>query len=211
MTEQISKEDLDWLDTLSGKSPAGIDPFVSAQATAVRKALIARRDAIETDASNVGCRGLEEIRDRLQREGLMEIAELNRQKGPWRRLMASLGVGSSGGMKAAPIWGVAATIMLAVLVTFQVYETQPDEASIYRGDPNTTTLIVENPEIRANEIVAEIKALSSDGVKMTRLNDGGIQLKIKDSPHVQDYLLTQRIEAMAVDGVIRIDVVSKKK
>ena len=41
MTEEISKEDQDWLDALSGKSPEGIDPFVSAQATAVRKALIA--------------------------------------------------------------------------------------------------------------------------------------------------------------------------
>ena len=212
MTEKVTKEDQDWLEVLSGKSPAGVDPFVAAQASAVRKAMVARREAIETDATNVGNRGLDEIRARLHREGLMTVADsFQREKNWWHRVMKILSVGSGCGMKAAPIWGVAATIMLAVLVTFQVYEPQPDEAPIYRGDPNTTTLIVENPEVRANEIVAGIKALSSDGVEIIRLEGGRIQLKIKDSPRVQDYLLAQRIEAMAVDGIIRIDVVAKKK
>lgn len=213
MTEEISKEDQDWLNALSGKSPEGIDPFVSAQAAAVRKALIARREAVETEAKRMGNRSLDEIRTRLQREGLMDSAEPGQLKdGWWQRVKEIFGVGSvGGGMKVAPIWGVAATLMLAVLVTFQVYEPQPDEASIYRGDPNVTTLIVENPEIRANEIVTGIKALSSDGVEIVRLKDGRIQLKIKDSPRVQEYLLTQRIEAMVVEGIIRIDVVPKKK
>ena len=213
MTDEISKEDQDWLDTLSGKSPDGVDPFVSAQAAAVRKALIARREVIETDAKSRGSRSLDEIRTRLQREGLMDSAELGQlNDGWWHRVKEILGVGSvGGGMKAAPIWGVAVTLVLAVIVTFQVYGPQPDEASIYRGGPNTTTLIVENPDIRATEIVAGIKALSSDDVEIARLKDGRIQLKIKDSRIVQEYLLDQRIEAMAVEGVIRIDIVPKKK
>lgn len=213
MTEEISKEDQVWLDAISGKSPPGIDPFVLAQAAAVRKALIARREAIETDARSMGNRSLDEIRTRLQREGLMDSAEPRQLKeGWWHRVKEILGVASvGGGMKAAPIWGVAATLVLAVLVTFQTYEPQPDDASIYRGDPNTTTLIVENPEIRANEIVAGIEKLSSDGVEIVRLKDGGIQLKIKDTQRVQDYLLAQRIEAIAVEGMIRIDVVPKRK
>ena len=213
MTEEISKEDLDWLDALSGKSSASVDPFVAAQASAVRKAMLARREAIEADANSVGTRGLKDIRARLQREGLMEFADesSSQKKGLWSRVMEITGIGSGGGMRAAPIWGVAATIILAVLVTFQVYDPQPDEASIYRGNPNTTTLIVENPEIRVSEIVAEIRALSSDGVEITRLEDGRIQLKIKDSPRIQDYFWDQRIEAMAVDGIILIDVVPNRK
>ena len=213
MTDEISKEDQDWLDTLAGKSPEGIDPFVSAQATAVRKALIARREAIESDAKSMGKRGLDEIRTRLQREGLMDsIGPGQLKDGWWQRVKEILGVGSvGGGMRGAPIWGVAATLVLAVLVTFQVYEPQLDEASIYRGDPSTTTLIVENPDIRANEIVAGIKALSSDDIEVSRMKDGRIQLRIKDSQRIQDYLLDLRIEAMAVDGIIRIDVVPKKK
>ena len=212
MTEEISKEEQDWLDALSGKSPAGIDPFVAAQASAVRKAMVARREAIETDATNAGNRGLDEIRTRLHCEGLMAAAEsVQRERQWWHRMMEIIGFGSGSGMKAAPVWGVAMTIILAVLVTFQVYEPQPDEASIYRGVPNTTTLIVENPEVRANEIVAGIEALSSKGVEVSRLKDGRIQLKIKDSPRVQDYLLDQRIEAIAVDGIVRIDIVSIRK
>lgn len=213
MTEEISKEDQDWLDMLAGKSPEVIDPFVSAQVSAVRKALIARREAIETEAKSMGIHRLDDIRTRLQREGLMAFAEPGQLKdGWWHRVKEIFGIGSVGsGMKVAHIWGVAATLMLAVLVTFQVYEPQPDEASIYRGDPSTTTLIVENPEARANEIVAGVKALSSDDVEIARLKDGRIQLRIKDSRSVQEYLLDQRIEATAIDGIIRIDVVPQKK
>ena len=213
MTEEISKEDQDWLDALSGTSPEGIDPFVSAHASAVRKALIARREAIETDAKSMGKRSLDELRTRLQREGLMDSAEPGQlKKGWWRQAMEIIGFGSVGGrMKAAPFWGATAMLVVAVLVTFQGYETQPDETLIFRGDPNTTTLIVENPEIRANEIVAGIRALSSDDVEVVRLKDGSIQLKIKNSPRVQEYLLAQRVEAMAIEGIIRIDVVPKRK
>lgn len=214
MTEKISKDDRDWLDVLSGKSPVGVDPFVAAQALAVRKAMVSRREAIESDADSIGNRGLDEIRARLQREGLMDSVKKNGQleNGWWRRTMDIIGLGSSeGGTKMAPVWGVAAMLVAAVLVTFQVYEPQPDEALIYRGDPHTTTLIVENPEIRANEIIAGVRAITSDSVEMKRLKDGSIQLKIKDSQRVQDYLLALRIEAMAFEGVIRIDVVPKKK
>ncbi len=213
MTEKISKEDQDWLDTLSGKSPEGAEPFVSAQSLAVRKALTARREAIEADAIQTGMHGLEKIRARLQREGLMDSAQTGQPKnGWWHRVKEILGVGFAGReMKMAPLWGVATTVVFAVLVTFQIHAPQTDEALSYRGVPNTTTLIVENPEVRANEIVAGIKALSYDGIEMIRLKDGDIQLKIQDSPRVQEYLLAQRIEAITTEGIIRIDVVSKKK
>jgi hypothetical protein len=36
-------------------------------------------------------------------------------------------------------------------------------------------------------------------------------LTIKDSTSVQDYLITQRIESIAVEGMIKIEVVPKKK
>ena len=211
MTEKPSKEDLDWLDVLSGESPTGVDPLVAAQALAVRKALAARREAVESDANRIGNRGLDEIRARLQRDGLMDVAEPRQlKKDWWLRVMEFLGVGSADwGMKASA-WGVAATVVIAVLVTFQVYEPYPDEASVYRGDPNTTTLIVENPEIRANEIFTGIKAISSDSIKIIQLKNGRIQLTIKDSQRVQEYLLAQRIEAIAIDGIIRIDVAPKK-
>jgi len=209
MTEELSKEDQDWLEALSGASCDGADPSVLAQASAVRQALAARREAIELDAMSTGDRGLDAIRARLQREHLMDSADSSVLKAGWlARIRSVLGVGASGGgMNLAPIWGVAATLMLAVFVTFQLQGPQQKEDLVYRGDANITTLIVENPQARADELVAGIEAVSSDSVEVTHLEGGRLQLRIRDSEHVQDYLLEQRIDAIAIEGIVTINVV----
>lgn len=213
MSEDNSKEDRDWLDSLAGKPPKDTDPVVSAEALAVRKALAKRRDEIEADAARVGDSGLEEIRARLRREGLMTPPVKAEQEYGWlERIKGIIGIGSStGSANRFPVWGLAATLALAILLTMQMPRQEPDEATVMRGDASAATLIVEDPEGRANEIVAGIKALSPEAVEMTRLGDGSIQLRIKDSPPVQDYLIGQRIEAVAVDGTVKIRVVPLKK
>lgn len=209
MSEDISKEDQDWLDTLAGKQPQDVDPLVVAKALAVRKALASRRDEIEANATRVGNVGLDEIRARLQREGLLvPSAKAERGHSVWEHIKNLVGFGSA---QRVPIWGLAATLALAILLTMQMPQHDPEEATVFRGDPNATTLIVENPEVRANEIVSGIKAISPNAVQMTRLSDGGIQLQITDSQPAQDYLLEQRIEAIAADGTIKIYVVPKNK
>lgn len=209
MSEDISKEDQDWLDSLAGKSPKDVDPVVLAEALAVRKALASRKDEIETDAARVGDSGLDEIRTRLKREGLMGSSDRATQKHDWLAHIKGLfGLGSgTGSANMVPFWGVAATLALAIFLTMQLPLPEPDESMIVRGDAHATTLIVENPEVRANELVAEINALSLDAVQMTRLGDGSIQLLIRDSEPVLDYLLAQRIEAIAVEGNVKILVV----
>jgi hypothetical protein len=213
MSEEISKEDRDWLDSLAGKPPKDADPVVSAEALAVRKALASRRNEIEADAARVGNIGLEEIRARLQREGLMGSPDKAEQEYGWlERIKGFFGIGSgTGSVNRFPVWGLAATLALAILLTMQMPRQEPDEATVVRGDPHATTLVVENPEARANEIVAGIKSLSPDAVQMTRLSDGSIQLRIRDSQPVQDYLLAQRIEAVVVEGNVQILVVPLKK
>jgi hypothetical protein len=213
MNEEVSKEDQDWLDALAGNPPQGMDRVASAQALAVRKALVSRRETIESDVMTRGDNGINEIRARLQREGLMGVPERSQLKNAWwGRAMDSVGFGSgAGGVKAIPIWGVAAMLLIGALLTFQIRGPQTEEALVYRGDPNATTLIVENPELRANEIIAGVNKVAPDAVAMQRLEDGRIGLTIKDSQSAQDYLSTQRIEAVAVAGVIKIEVVPKKK
>ena len=213
MSEDVSKEDRDWLDSLAGKPPKDADPVVSAEALAVRNALASRRDEIEADAARVGNSGLDEIRAQLMREGLMVPPVKAGQEDGWlERIKGFLGIGSgNGSVNRFPVWGLAATLALAVLLTMQLPRQEPDEAAVVRGDPNVTTLVVDNPEARANEIVAGIKDLSPDAVQMTRLGDGSIQLRIRDSQPVQDYLLSQRIEAVAVEGNVKINVVPLKK
>lgn len=208
MSENISKEDQDWLDTLAGKSPEGIDPLIAAQAVAVRNAMISRRDAIESDAISVGDNGLNEIRARLQREGLMDSPEKSPQKnGWWSRVMSIFGFGSSGGgLKAGPIWGLAATLALTVLVTIQVLVPEDDQVDVYRGGASATVLIVDNPLQRKNELLNGLKPLTGS-VDVSPLANGGFKLRVQDSQNVQDYLATQRIEPTVVDGYIEIDVV----
>lgn len=212
MNEKTSKEDQDWLDALSGKSPEGIDPLISAQVSAVRQALASRRDAIESDAISVGDSGLNEIRARLQREGLMDSPERTQLKnGWWARAKEIFGsISRGGGAKAAPIWGLAAMFVATVLVTIQVYVPEENEAAIFRGDPSVTTLIVDNPLQRANELLVELKPLTGS-VDVRPLSDGRFQLRVQDSQKVSDFLAAQRIEPNVVGGYITIDVVPKKK
>lgn len=212
MNETISNEDQHWLDALSGKTAEGIDPLQLAQALAVRKALIERREAIEADAVATENTGLDKVRKRLQREGLIEADRTSQSKKIWwNRVMYILGFGASGkGARAMPVWGVAAVLVVAVLVTFQVYGPQVDESQIYRGDPNTTTLIVDNPEQRANELAVGLRPLSPT-TEIIQLPAGRYRLKVQGSQAVIDYLQTQRIEPVVVDGFITIHVVSTKK
>ena len=211
MSEELSKEDQDWLDRLAGKSPEGIDPLASAQAAAVRNAIISRRDAIESDAISVGDNGLNEIRVRLQREGLMDSPEKSQPKNSWwRRTLDIFGFGPNGsGLKAGPMWGLAATLALTVLVTIQVLGPEENEVDVYRGSASAIVLIVDNPLQRKNELLNDLTPLTGP-VEVTPLAHGGFKLKVRDSQGVQDYLATQRIEPTVVDGYITIDVVRAK-
>jgi hypothetical protein len=212
MNETISKEDQDWLDALAGKTAEGIDPLQSSQALAVRKALIERRETIEADAVTAGSIGLDKVRKRLQLEGLMKADKTNQSSITWwNRVIGILGLGAGGnGARTMPVWGVAAVLVVAVLVTFQVYGPQVDESQIYRGDPKTTTLIVDNPEQRANELAVGLRPLSPT-TEIIQLPAGRYRLKVQASQAVIDYLQTQRIEPVAVDKFITIDVVPAKK
>jgi len=196
MNETFSTEDQDWLDALAGKPAEGIDPLQSAQALAVRKALIERREAIEADSVMAGSIGLDKVRKRLQLEGLMKADKTNQSSMTWwNRVMGILGLGAGGnGARAMPVWGVAAVLVVAVLVTFQVYDPQVDESQI----------------CRANELVVGLRPLSST-TEIIQLPAGRYRLKVQGSQVVIDYLQTQRIEPVVVNGFITIDVVPAKK
>jgi hypothetical protein len=208
----MTKDDQDWLETLAEKLPEDIDPLISAQALAVRKALADRRHAIETDASRVGTIGLNEVRVRLQREGLMDSPKKISPTTDWReRVMEFIGMGpTANGMKAVPAWGIAATLVLAILVGYEQQEASTGfDPEVVRGS-NVTTLVVENPEEQSNKILEEIKLLNPDGIEVKRFNDGSVHLKITESQAVIDYLSTLRIEPIAVGGFINIYITPKK-
>lgn len=128
--------------------------------------------------------------------------------------MSIFGLGSGEGrFKAGPIWGLAATLALTVLVTIRALGPEEDvtrsQVGVYRGDPSITVLIVDNPLQRKDELRSGMYSLTRS-VEVFSLPNGGFKLRVQDSEGVQDYLINQRIEPTVVDGYITIDVVRAK-
>lgn len=217
MNQPTSDEDQQWLDALAGKT--GGDPRLNAHAQAVRQAMQRRRQEIEADAQRDRTAELLKLRERLQREGLMQPAATQTPSW-WQRLISWLGLapsaqGSASGSGVALTRAVPMAVVLAIAgvglwFAMQGRTPQVDERLIYRGDPNVVTLLVEDPEQRAKVLEAEVKALPAK-VTVQALKPNGWLLRIEDSEAAHDYLATKRIEAIAVKGWITVLVLPAKE
>lgn len=209
MKEEISKEDQDWLDALSGNNVEGIDPLVASQAAAVRVGLQARRAAIEADATVQDSAGLDKLRERLRRDGLLKAENGQQKNGSWLgRLLGGLGI-TTGGALSIPALGMAAVLVLGVVVVLQVALPGRDDDMVYRGDPNVTRQIVENPDQRAEEFAVQLKLIAAT-FEVNRLSYGRVEVKVKDTQAVRALLESERLEPKQVDGYFKIEFVPKK-
>lgn len=208
MTEPISNEDQQWLDALAGHEAS--DPELNAHAQVVRRALHQRRQEIEVDAAQDRSLELARLRTRLEHEGLIRT-ESARTKSWLQKLLTWLTTGSQahGGeigfsrtlSRVIPITVLLALAGAAIWLSLQGRAPQVDERLIYRGDPNVVTLLVEDPELQAKALEAELKALPGT-VSVQALKPTGWVIKVKDSNAVRDYLAALRIEGVAVNGNI---------
>lgn len=210
MTEPISNEDQQWLDALAGHEAS--DPHLNAHAQVVRRALHQRRQEIEVDAAQDRSEELVRLRTRLQQEGLIRT-ESAPTKSWLQKLLAWLAQGSQahGGAigssralsRVVPVAVLLALAVAAIWLAFQGRAPQVDERLIYRGNPNVVTLLVDDPEQRVKVLEAELKALPG-AVTVQALKPTGWVLQVKDSNSVRDYLATQRIEGVVVNGQITL-------
>ncbi len=211
MTQAPDKEDEQWLDALAGRRGESADSKVIQQAESLRRALKVRAELLETKVPYADKEQYEKILFRLQRERLRTSSAGWRESAGWLKVAKVLGVSGDVAIQRNPVlWGMAAVLLLVVITTIRIQTPEKDESIRYRGDPNVVRQIVDNPEQRANEIIANVKTISP-GIEINRMSYGRIQLKIKDSQLVRDYLATQRIEPIFIDGTITIDVVPKEK
>lgn len=210
MNEEISKEDQDWLDALSGRSVPGMDPVIAAQAAAVRGGLQARREAIEADTNVQSEAALNKLRERLRSEGLLHTESSQKSNESWLgKLLGSIGL-TTGGALSIPAISAAAVLVLGVVVVLQVALPGKDGEVVYRGDPNVVSQIVENPDKRAEEVAAQLRLISAS-FEVINLSYGRVQIKVKDTQTARDYFENQRIFPKAVDGFLTIEFVPKKK
>lgn len=217
MNDPISNEDQQWLDALAGQEIT--NPQLKEHAQIVRNALQQRRHEIETDAAKDRSVELAKLRIRLQREGLIR-AEKERTK-TWVEDFAnwfspdSQAKGSSRGIsltlsRTIPVAIVVVLISGAIWLITQDRTPQIDERLIYRGDPNVVTLLVDSPEIRAKELESGLKVVQAT-VTVQALNPNGWLFIVQDSDSVRNYLATQRIEGVAVNGRITIMVLPSER
>ncbi|TXG99636.1 MAG: hypothetical protein E6R09_09970 [Rhodocyclaceae bacterium] len=216
MTDPISNEDQLWLDALAGKNIA--DPNLSAHAQVVRQALQKRRKDIEADAARDRSNEFARLHARLQKEGLIRgktqpsrtwAQEILNWLFPDTQSHSSAGGGSRTRSKVVPLAVLIALIGAALWLTTQMRAPQVDERLIYRGDPNVVTLLVDDPEQRTNVLQTALKALPGT-VTVQALKPNGWLLRVQDSDSVRDYLATQRIEGVPVNGQITLLVLPSK-
>lgn len=216
MTDPISNEDQLWLDALAGKNIA--DPNLSAHAQVVRQALQKRRKDIEADAAQDRSNEFARLHARLKKEGLIRgktqpsrtwAHEILSWLLPGTQSHSSAGGGSRTISKVVPLAVLIALLGAALWFTTQMRAPQVDERLIYRGDPNVVTLLVDDPEQRTNVLQTALKALPGT-VTVQALKPNGWLLRVQDSDSVRDYLATQRIEGVPVNGQITLLVLPSR-
>ncbi len=212
MTTDQDKDDAQWLATLAGQKNTGADPVVQAQAEALRHALQAQSQRVDTRVPLADDAHYEQLLFRLRREGLtgntnpvVRVTEWGRHQGQMAaRAMAN---------HSALAWGVAACAVLVVGVALHLTRMPqgsdgPDMRLILRGQG--TVLIVADPSARAAELVVGLKAAGVEPAVVVG-EDGRVQLKFAASAAALDYLMTQRIEPQPVEGVVTLTLTAAPK
>ena len=102
------------------------------------------------------------------------------------------------------MWGLTATFLIgaAVVVSLQNSAPSSSDEDILRGG-KVTAQIVEQPELRLNQLLQGLRAAGEEPV-IERVSNGSIILKVTSSPRVLDYLDTQRIIPAVVEGKITL-------
>lgn len=190
MTQALDKEDEQWLSALAGQSDPDADPKLNRQAEALRRALQARAEKLETKVPAADAAQYQQLMFRMRREGLASPHH------GWRNPM---------------LWGLAATVVLVVGVVFQTggLHQDQDDANTLRGGGQSTVLIVTEPEVRLAELVTRLRTAGEEPT-VKREADGRIVLTVKGTEKVLEYLATQRIEPTLDHGKLTIELRSVK-
>lgn len=238
MTQTSDREDEQWLAALAGRPDPTADPATNLQAESLRRALQAQSASLEQSVPSASEAKYQRLLFRLRQERL-PIETMRGDAGTvavWRGRSStpakSLGEPSDFEEYEIPsfllvndhrkdairkrrrlqVWATAALVVLSVGVVVQIggrFVGQDDEIATLRGGGKATVLVVANPDMRLAELLAGLKAAGEDA-SVKRDADGRIMLTVKPSDKVLDYLGTQRIEPVVVDGAITLVLIRPK-
>jgi hypothetical protein len=208
MTQAQDKDDAEWLATLAGQENTGADASTRAQAEALRTALQAQSQRMDSRVPLADDAQYQQLLFRLRREGLTGHSSPLNQVVAWSRSQGQMAARTMASQNLWA-WGLAASAVLVVGVALHLSRTQqgsdgPDMRLILRGQG--TVLIVSDPNARATELVAGLKTAGIEP-NVVQNQNGQVQLRFQPTELAWDYLDTQRIQAQPVDGWITITVV----
>lgn len=204
MTTEHDKEDAQWLQALAGESDPTADALINQQAAALRRALQARKAALDAKVPLADEAQYQQLLFRLRREGLTKPPSVWQSAAQW-------GKAATLAMENPALWGMVATVTLVVGVVIQmgVFHPAEDDANVMRGGGQAAHLMVPDPEARLAELLVGLKAAGAEPI-VNREAGGRIAVIVKSSDSVLDYLSTQRIEPVIVNGEITLFIEAKK-
>jgi hypothetical protein len=214
MTQAQDKDDASWLATLAGQENTAADASTRAQAEALRTALLAQSQRMDSRVPLADEAQYQQLLFRLRREGLTGHSSPLKQVVAFSRSRTQdqipVRTKASHNLLA---WGLAACAVLVVGVALHLTRMPqgsdgPDMRQILRGQG--TVLIVADPSARAAVLVVGLKAAGAEPAIVVG-EDGRVQLKFAARAAALDYLMTQRIEPQPVEGVVTLTLTAAPK
>lgn len=211
MENTPDKDDEQWLGALAGRPDPSGDERFTLQAQALRRALQARAEKLEADVPFADEDQYQKLLTRLRIEKLLASKPSWRMSPIWVKTTGVLGLSSEViPWKSPMLLGLTASLVIgvAMVISLQNSVATRNEIDILRGG-NATTQIVDEPELRLAELIQGLRA-AGEVPAIERLSHGAIVLTITASPKVLDYLDSQRIVSIVVDGKITLLLVRPK-
>lgn len=238
MTNQIDRDNEDWLLALSGEPRQGADSFTNTQAEAVRAALMRRADVVDKESPEPSEAGYHRLLFRLKREGYIGpgAEKSSRLKQPandeftgfaatgtydlppaMRSAKSGIPADSHGGAGTTsikrswwnPALGMAAVFVIgAALIFYMEMGHRKDEDPFAVRGGEATVLIVSDQNEKVTQLVDNLNPLGGN-VKIQREVDGSVTLIIKATDKVLERLIEDRVHPDVKDGYLKLSIVPK--
>lgn len=238
MTNEIDRDNDDWLSALSGEPRLGADKYVNAQAEAIRNALARRAAELDEEAPKASDAGYHRLLFRLKREGYIgpeaekklanKLAAANDSPSSHVRtgtydLPPAMRSANSGTPAARhdtstiqdkktwwnPALGMAAVFVIgAALVFYMQVSGHKEEDPFAVRGGAATVLIVPDQNEKVIQLVETLNPLGGN-VRITQEADGSISLLVKANDKVLARLAEERILPDVKDGLIKLSIVLK--
>ena len=191
MTNEVDRDNEDWLRAIAGEPRPDADKSTNAHAAAVRKALLNRVKAQQEKVPDTSDAGYHRLLFRLKREGLLKPQA--QQASTYASFFSK------------PL-AIAAVFFLGAIVVFHSYQINNEsEDALYKGTSDQSLVRVEDPEKVAMAIANSLKSNRIE-FQLIDLPRGSKQFIIPSSPEaitiLRDHKIKVQSDTQSIDILI---------